>query len=178
MRPQQQEQAHVDGLARLPLRGEESGQGIQRHPVGDDVFAVHAAAWPDFHQPPRTDQLEAFADHAGGGVELAAIFQRGGAVASFFLQFAPGGGQGIFARRAVIIADQPGGQLKARKEIRIASLFRETPPEFLHMIAVHELAHLRELSHNKAFYQLCEHMLPGYGQMEFDLRLWLTWRNA
>ena len=71
-----------------------------------------------------------------------------------------------------------GGQLKARKEIRIASLFRETPPEFLHMIAVHELAHLRELSHNKAFYQLCEHMLPGYGQMEFDLRLWLTWRNA
>ena len=70
-----------------------------------------------------------------------------------------------------------GGQLKARKEIRIASLFRDTPPEFLRMIAVHELAHLRELEHNKAFYQLCEHMLPGYGQIEFDLRLWLTWKS-
>jgi len=70
-----------------------------------------------------------------------------------------------------------GGQLKVRKEIRIASLFRDSPPEFLRMIAVHELAHLRELEHNKAFYQLCEHMLPGYGQVEFDLRLWLTWRS-
>lgn len=67
-----------------------------------------------------------------------------------------------------------GGQLKARREIRIASLFRDTPPEFLDMIVVHELAHLRELSHNKAFYQLCEHMLPGYAQIEFDTRLWLT----
>jgi UTP pyrophosphatase len=41
---------------------------------------------------------------------------------------------------------------------------------------VHELAHLKEMEHNKAFYQLCEHMLPGYAQLEFDLRLFLTWR--
>lgn len=70
-----------------------------------------------------------------------------------------------------------GGQLKARKEIRIASLFKATPPEFLRMIVVHELAHLRELEHNKAFYQLCEHMQPGYRQLEFDLRLYLTWKS-
>lgn len=70
-----------------------------------------------------------------------------------------------------------GGKLKAAKEIRIASLFREAPPEFLRMIVVHELAHLREREHNKAFYQLCEHMQPGYGQLELDLRLWLTWRE-
>lgn len=69
-----------------------------------------------------------------------------------------------------------GGQLKARKEIRIASLFKDTPPEFLRMIVVHELAHLRELEHNKAFYKLCEHMQPGYHQLEFDLRLYLTWK--
>ena len=42
------------------------------------------------------------------------------------------------------------------------------------MIVVHELAHLREKDHNKAFYQLCEHMEPGYHQLEFDLRLYLT----
>lgn len=70
-----------------------------------------------------------------------------------------------------------GGKLKARKEIRVASVFKEAPAEFLRMIAVHELAHYKELAHNKAFYQLCEHMLPGYAQIEFDLRLFLTWRE-
>ncbi|MGO4505022.1 MULTISPECIES: M48 metallopeptidase family protein [unclassified Dyella] len=71
-----------------------------------------------------------------------------------------------------------GGRMKARKEIRIASLFRDTPPEFLKMIVVHELAHLKETEHNKAFYQLCEYMQPDYHQQELDLRLFLTWRDA
>lgn len=70
-----------------------------------------------------------------------------------------------------------GGRLVAKKEIRIASVFRDAPPEFLRMIVVHELAHLREMEHNKAFYQLCEYMQPGYAQLEFDLRLYLTWRD-
>lgn len=70
-----------------------------------------------------------------------------------------------------------GGKLKAKREIRIASLFREAAPQFLQMIVVHELAHLREHEHNKAFYQLCRHMLPDYHQLEFDLRLYLTWQD-
>jgi len=70
-----------------------------------------------------------------------------------------------------------GGKLKAKKEIRIASLFKEAAPEFLKMIVVHELAHFKESDHNKAFYQLCEHMQPGYHQLEFDLRIYLTWRD-
>ena len=36
-----------------------------------------------------------------------------------------------------------------------------------------KLAHLRELDHNKPFYQLCQHMEPDYFQLEFDLRLYL-----
>jgi predicted metal-dependent hydrolase len=60
---------------------------------------------------------------------------------------------------------------------RIASLFKEAPCEFLKMIVVHELAHFRESDHNKAFYKLCEHMLPGYHQVEFDVRVYLTWRE-
>ncbi len=67
-----------------------------------------------------------------------------------------------------------GTKLKAKREIRIASLFKQTPPEFLKMIVVHELAHLKERDHDKAFYQLCEHMEPRYHQLEFDLRLYLT----
>lgn len=69
-----------------------------------------------------------------------------------------------------------GGRLVTSREIRIASLFREMPPELLRMIVVHELAHLRESEHNRAFYQLCEHMQPGYAQLEFDLRLFLLWK--
>ena len=70
-----------------------------------------------------------------------------------------------------------GGQLKAKREIRIASLFKDAPAAFLHMIVVHELAHLKERQHDKAFYALCTHMEPEYHQLEWDLRLWLTARE-
>ncbi len=70
-----------------------------------------------------------------------------------------------------------GGKLKAKKEIRVASLFKEAPADFLRMIVVHELAHLKESDHNKAFYRLCEHMEPRYHQLEFDTRLFLAWRE-
>lgn len=66
-----------------------------------------------------------------------------------------------------------GSKLKAKQEIRIASLFKEAPQAMLDMIVVHELAHLKEKEHNKAFYQLCQHMLPDYHQLEFDTRLFL-----
>ncbi len=67
-----------------------------------------------------------------------------------------------------------GSRLKASREIRIATVFRDAPAEFLKMIVVHELAHLKENEHNKPFYQLCTHMAPDYHQLEFDLRLYLT----
>ncbi len=61
-----------------------------------------------------------------------------------------------------------GGNLKSKKEIRIASLFKDAAPEFLRMIVVHELAHFKESDHNKAFDKLCDYMMPGYHQVEFD----------
>lgn len=67
-----------------------------------------------------------------------------------------------------------GGKLKAKNEIRIGTVFKTAPLEFLRMIAVHELAHLREKQHNKAFYQLCQHMEADYHQLELDTRLYLT----
>jgi len=67
-----------------------------------------------------------------------------------------------------------GGKLKAKHEIRVAAVFRNVPIEFLRMIVVHELAHLKEKEHDKAFYKLCQHMEPDYHQFEFDLRLYLT----
>lgn len=67
-----------------------------------------------------------------------------------------------------------GNRLATKHEIRIAAMFKQGPDEFLRMIVVHELAHLREKDHGKAFYQLCQHMEPQYHQYEFDLRLYLT----
>ena len=67
-----------------------------------------------------------------------------------------------------------GSKLKAKHEIRVATVFKETPLEFLRMIAVHELAHVKEKQHDKAFYKLCTYMEPQYHQYEFDLRLYLT----
>lgn len=67
-----------------------------------------------------------------------------------------------------------GGKLKSKNELRISSLFKQTPEPFLQMIVVHELAHLKEKEHNKAFYQLCQHMLPDYHQLEFEVRVYLT----
>ena len=71
-----------------------------------------------------------------------------------------------------------GRRLKASREIRVASVFREAPAAFLKMILVHELAHLKESEHDKAFYQLCTHMAPDYFQLEFDLRLYLTHQES
>ena len=67
-----------------------------------------------------------------------------------------------------------GNKLAAKHENRVAAMFKQVPDEFLRMIVVHELAHLREREHNKAFYQLCAHMEPQYHQYEFDVRLYLT----
>lgn len=67
-----------------------------------------------------------------------------------------------------------GNKLKAKHEIRVATVFKDVPLEFLRMIAVHELAHVKEKQHDKAFYKLCCYMEPNYHQYEFDLRLYLT----
>ena len=68
-----------------------------------------------------------------------------------------------------------GTRLKSKNEIRVATVFRTAPQAFLDMILIHELAHFKESDHNKAFYQLCKHMDPQYHQLEFDLRLYLTY---
>lgn len=70
-----------------------------------------------------------------------------------------------------------GSKLKRKNEIKVSALFKSLPEPLLRMVVVHELAHLREKDHNKAFYQLCQHMEPDYHQLELDLRLYLTLRG-
>ena len=77
-----------------------------------------------------------------------------------------------------VTARVQGSKLKTRREIRVATVFREAPEPFLKMITVHELAHLKVREHDKAFYSLCTHMAPDYHQLEFDVRLYLTHLEA
>jgi len=71
-----------------------------------------------------------------------------------------------------------GAKLKTKHELRVASIFKVAPEDFLRMIVVHELAHLRQKDHDKGFYQLCEHMEPRYHQLEFELRVYLTYLDS
>ncbi len=70
-----------------------------------------------------------------------------------------------------------GGKLKSKNEIRIASTFKDAPEPLLRMLVVHELAHIKEKDHDKAFYQLCCHMEPDYHQLEFDARLFMIYKE-
>ncbi len=71
-----------------------------------------------------------------------------------------------------------GGKLKAKAEIRVATLFKTAPEAFLNMIVVHELAHLKEKEHDKNFYKLCRHMAADYHQLEFDTRVYLLYLDT
>lgn len=72
------------------------------------------------------------------------------------------------------IARVQGSKLKAKREIHVATVFRDMPEDFLRMIVVHELAHFKESAHDKHFYQLCRHMAADYHQLEFDVRVYLS----
>lgn len=81
---------------------------------------------------------------------------------------------GLHTRRAIA----HGSKLNARHEIHIAAMFKQSPNAFLRMICVHELAHIRIMDHDKAFYQLCMHMEPDYHQLEFDVRFYLSYLDG
>ena len=70
-----------------------------------------------------------------------------------------------------------GSKLKSKNEIKIATVFKNMPEEFLRMIVIHELAHIKEKNHDKSFYKLCTFMEPNYHQLEFDLRVYLTYMD-
>ncbi|MFT5421904.1 MAG: putative metal-dependent hydrolase [Candidatus Endobugula sp.] len=72
------------------------------------------------------------------------------------------------------VSRKQGNKLKSKNELRVSAIFKQSSEALLKMIVVHELAHLKEKKHNKAFYRMCLHMLPNYHQLEFDMRLMLV----
>lgn len=135
-----------------------------------------------------TQQLAAYVQHKYPDAHTVqtdkALYQYASHIKKKFLKNAPQLDKVLFdnqldvAGRALgtntAISRAQGAKLVVAKEIRVANLFKAAPAAFLNMIVVHELAHLKERDHNKAFYQLCCHMLPDYHQFEFDTRVYLT----
>ncbi len=117
-----------------------------------------------------------------------ALYDYANALKSRYLRNAAPLAKVVFDNRLHVIANAlgthttvarvQGNKLKAKREIRIAGIFRTVPEAFLKMIVVHELAHLKERDHDKAFYALCSHMEPDYHQLELDLRLALMEAEA
>lgn len=70
---------------------------------------------------------------------------------------------------------QHGKKIKVINDIKISMNFKNMPYEFLYNVLIHEIAHLKEKEHDKAFYNLCQNMSPEYFQVDFDLRLYLTY---
>ena len=113
-----------------------------------------------------------------------ALYDYVSALKSEFMRNADPLDKGVFDGRLHVIRNAlgthttvwrvQGTKIKAKREIRVANLFKDAPAPFLKMIVVHELAHLKQREHDKAFYALCEHMEPAYHQLEFDFRLYLT----
>lgn len=114
----------------------------------------------------------------------AALYEHASALKARYLRNAPALSKVAYDNRLQIdqralgtltaVSRVQGARLTAKREVRVAAVFKDAPAAMLDMIVVHELSHLKEREHNKPFYALCEHMLPGYHQVEFDTRLWLT----
>lgn len=118
----------------------------------------------------------------------AALYAHASALKARYLRNAPALAKVAFEGRLQIdqralgtltaVSRVQGGRLTAKRELRVAAVFKDAPAAMLDMIVVHELAHLKEREHGKAFYALCEHMLAGYHQIEFDTRLFLIWQQS
>ncbi|MDO8376909.1 MAG: DUF45 domain-containing protein [Aquabacterium sp.] len=117
-----------------------------------------------------------------------ALYEHASALKARYLRNAPALSKVVYEGRLQIdqralgtltaVSRVQGGKLTAKRELRVAAVFKDAPAAMLDMIVVHELAHLKEREHNKPFYALCDHMLSGYHQIEFDTRLYLTWQQS
>lgn len=114
----------------------------------------------------------------------AALYEHASALKARYLRNAPALAKVVYDNRLQVdqralgtltaVSRVQGGRLTAKREVRVAALFKDAPAAMLDMIVVHELAHLKERDHNKPFYALCQHMLGDYHQIEFDTRVYLT----
>ncbi|HTN95014.1 MAG TPA: SprT family zinc-dependent metalloprotease [Gallionella sp.] len=62
------------------------------------------------------------------------------------------------------------GSCTAQGAIRLHTHLIRLPPRLIDYVVVHELAHLRELNHSPAFWQLVESVCPDYTSLRSELK--------
>ncbi len=62
------------------------------------------------------------------------------------------------------------GSCTAQGSIRLHVHLIKLPPRLIDYVVVHELAHLRELNHSAAFWQLVENVCPDYANLRSELK--------
>jgi predicted metal-dependent hydrolase len=62
------------------------------------------------------------------------------------------------------------GSCTAQGSVRLHVQLIKLPPRLIDYVVVHELAHLRELNHSAAFWQLVESVCPDYASLRDELK--------
>lgn len=61
------------------------------------------------------------------------------------------------------------GSCTAGKHLHFSLFLLFYPPKLRDLVVVHELAHLKEMNHSKAFYSIMDKYLPNHRQLQYEL---------
>jgi predicted metal-dependent hydrolase len=66
------------------------------------------------------------------------------------------------------------GSCSHRNDISLSAYCMTLPDELIDYIICHELAHVKEKNHSKAFWDHLEQLLPGAGKLDKDMKKYTT----
>jgi predicted metal-dependent hydrolase len=72
-------------------------------------------------------------------------------------------------RLAISSAVSRWGSCNSRREVRLAWRLVKAPPHLVDYVVCHELAHLREMNHSRAFWEEVERLCPDYRRRRDEL---------
>ena len=58
------------------------------------------------------------------------------------------------------------GRCSSQKDMSFSNRLSHYPKEFIDMVVAHEMAHLKELNHSKAFYETLKSLCPNYAEIQ------------
>lgn len=65
------------------------------------------------------------------------------------------------------------GRCSSQRDLSFSNRLSHYPKEFIDMVVAHEMAHLKELNHSKAFYETLKNLCPNYAAIQKKYRHYL-----